>query len=240
MTQRRLVLTCEHGGNRVPAPYRQLFATRAAQAALDSHRGYDLGALALARRLSRQLATELLYSTVTRLLVEPNKTIGHAAVFSDFSALLSDAERQQVLARYYHPHRERVTARIDQLAAIGADVVHVAVHSFTPRLRGETRRADIALLYDPRRPAEREFCAAWAHCMRQLDPGLCYRKNYPYRGRDDGFTTWLRGRHPDPRYLGIELEVNQRLLVGARQELPRVVSVVGRSLAGLLGRRPQT
>ena len=32
-----LVITCEHGGNRIPAPYRDLF--HAHQALLDSHRG---------------------------------------------------------------------------------------------------------------------------------------------------------------------------------------------------------
>lgn len=39
----RLVITCEHGGNRIPVPYDDPFRTR--QAALDSHRGFDPGAL---------------------------------------------------------------------------------------------------------------------------------------------------------------------------------------------------
>jgi predicted N-formylglutamate amidohydrolase len=41
------IITCEHGGNRVPAPYRPLF--RGQQALLDSHRGYDPGSLVMAR-----------------------------------------------------------------------------------------------------------------------------------------------------------------------------------------------
>jgi hypothetical protein len=32
------------------------------------------------------------------------------------------------------------------------------VHSFTPVLGGEIRKADIGLLFDSRRPAERAFC----------------------------------------------------------------------------------
>jgi len=39
----RLVLTCEHGGNRVPAAYRALF--EGAEALLATHAGYDIGAL---------------------------------------------------------------------------------------------------------------------------------------------------------------------------------------------------
>jgi len=33
------IITCEHGSNRIPAPYRRLFRGQAAL--LDSHRGYD-------------------------------------------------------------------------------------------------------------------------------------------------------------------------------------------------------
>ena len=50
MTERGAVtdsflFTCEHGGNRIPAPYRRLF--RGQRALLDSHRGYDPGALVM-------------------------------------------------------------------------------------------------------------------------------------------------------------------------------------------------
>jgi hypothetical protein len=34
--------------------------------------------------------------------------------------------------------------------------------------------------------------------------------NYPYRGTADGLPTTLRRAHPDARYAGIEIEVNQR------------------------------
>ena len=43
-----LVITCEHGGNRIPAPYRTCFA--AVRRLPDSHRGYDPGALAWQER----------------------------------------------------------------------------------------------------------------------------------------------------------------------------------------------
>ena len=45
-----LILSCEHGGNRIPAPYRDLF--HAHQALLDSHRGYDPGSLVMAKALA--------------------------------------------------------------------------------------------------------------------------------------------------------------------------------------------
>ena len=41
LTVDTFIVTCEHGGNRIPAPYRPLF--RGQKALLDSHRGYDPG-----------------------------------------------------------------------------------------------------------------------------------------------------------------------------------------------------
>ena len=46
MSPVRIVLTCEHGGNRIPAAYAAYF--QSAGAVLDSHRGFDAGALAVA------------------------------------------------------------------------------------------------------------------------------------------------------------------------------------------------
>ena len=37
------------------------------------------------------------------------------------------------------------------------------------------------------------------------------RFNYPYKGTSDGLTTTLRKKF-GPRYVGIEIEINQKLL----------------------------
>src|SRR5689334_17093692 len=70
-----ILITCEHGGNRIPPKYRALF--RNARALLDSHRGYDAGALAMARDLAAALQAPLISSTVSRLLVDLNRSVGH-------------------------------------------------------------------------------------------------------------------------------------------------------------------
>src|SRR5258708_4265355 len=74
------LITCEHGGNRIPAPYRALF--RGSRALLDTHRGYDAGALVMARELARAFKAPLVSSTVSRLLVDLNRSVGHPQLFS--------------------------------------------------------------------------------------------------------------------------------------------------------------
>lgn len=41
------------------------------------------------------------------------------------------------------------------------------------------------------------------------------RRNYPYAGKGDGLTMALRDRFPQHAYLGIELEINQKIVLAA-------------------------
>jgi predicted N-formylglutamate amidohydrolase len=201
------LITCEHGGCRVPQRYAARFRGR--QRVLSSHRGYDAGSLELAQRMASQLSAPLFASTFTRLLVEVNRSLGHPRLFSEFTQELAEAEKQQLVRQYYSPHRQRILAWLRR-ATRKASVIHVSVHSFAPILRGALRRADVGLLYDPRRSYESQFCRQWQRRLAQRDSSLRVRRNYPYLGKSDGLTTTLRKQFADECYLGIELEINQR------------------------------
>jgi len=209
-----LLLTCEHGGRRIPAEYRTLF--RGAEKVLASHRGWDPGALPLARIVAKRLRLPLLDVEWSRLLVEANRAPTNRRIWSSYTAGLPRSERLQILDKYWWPHRREVEERVAALSARGRRVLHVAVHSFTPVLDGQVRDADIGLLYDPRRPAERAIARRWKAILEELDPSLRVRFNYPYHGAADGLPTWLRKRFPDARYAGYEFELNQAVLSGAR------------------------
>jgi predicted N-formylglutamate amidohydrolase len=206
-----LVLTCEHAGNRIPREYAPLF--RGADDVLASHRGWDPGALKLARTFARRLRRPLHAVTWSRLFVEANRAPHNPKIWSRFTKALPKAERARILERFWRPHRTEVEETVGAAARNGR-VVHVAVHSFTPELDGEVRNAEIGLLYDSRRKREAALCRRWAEILQRLDPSLRVRLNYPYSGMSDGLTTWLRKRHAETRYLGVEIEINQAL-VGA-------------------------
>jgi predicted N-formylglutamate amidohydrolase len=211
----RLVLSCEHGGHRVPRRYADLFA--GCTQVLASHRGWDPGALWLARRLARAFDAPLHATRVTRLLVDTNRSMHHPRLFSVYSASLAAAERAAVIERHYRAHRDPLERRLRRMTSSGAPVLHLAVHSFTPRWQGRIRRCDVGLLYDPQRGAERRLCRRWQLLLRER--GLRVRRNYPYRGVSDGLTSQLRRRLPARSYLGVELELNQRWIAqpGARR-----------------------
>jgi predicted N-formylglutamate amidohydrolase len=204
-----LVLTCEHAGNRIPREYTELFA--GGKRLLASHRGWDPGALRLARLLARRLQRPLLVTEWSRLLVESNRSPTNRRIWSRFTEVLPREERQVILDRYWSPHRRAVEASVAGAIGRGEKVVHVAVHTFTPVMDGEVRNADVGFLYDSKRERERGFARLWGRLLHDHAPELRVRYNYPYLGSADGLPTWLRLRHPGTRYIGYELEVNQAL-----------------------------
>ena len=68
-------------------------------------------------------------------------------------------------------------------------------------------------------------------------PALKVRRNYPYTGKSDGFTAYLRRRFPPAAYLGIELEINQKhVLAGERRWRAlrsQVIEALIRATAGM-------
>ena len=224
-----LVLSCEHGGNQVPPRWRQLF--RDARAALDGHRGWDPGALELARYLAERLDAPLLASSVTRLLVEPNRSLGHPRLFSELTRALPQGERELLVRRYWRPHRERVERAVRDTLGRAGSVLHLGVHTFTPVLDGAVREVAVGVLYDPAREGERAFCRRWLDALREALPDLRCRANAPYRGTSDGLTTYLRTILPRG-YMGVELEVRQDLL--ASPHARRVSEAVARTLERLV------
>lgn len=232
MTSKVLVITCEHGGHEVPAAYAPLFVGH--EALLQTHRGWDPGALELARQMAQAFDAPLFAATTTRLLIDLNRSMGHRQLHSEATRSLALATRRDIAALHYRPHRDEVESEVARLIAAGRRVVHVASHSFTPELNGVVRRADVAWLYDPRRAGETALAAQWQSALRQRRPELKLRRNYPYEGKGDGLTSLLRKRHAPEQYVGIELEVNQRFVMEGGQAWTALRADIIEALADLL------
>jgi predicted N-formylglutamate amidohydrolase len=211
-----IVITCEHGGNRIPPEYARCF--RGWRRILDSHRGYDAGALVMARQLAGALDAPLASATVSRLLIDLNRSLNNRDVWSQATRTLPADVQQRIIRRYYAPYRQRVAALVSGAIQAGRRVVHISSHSFTPSLDGHVRTADVGLLYDPRRAGETVLAGAWKSAFTTAAPELRVRRNYPYEGKNDGITSSFRRRFDANRYVGIEIEINQAQVMGeARQ-----------------------
>lgn len=210
----KIVLTCEHAGNQIPKKYSPLFKNDLE--ILNTHKGFDPGAYDLFQHLSGLSDFKFAHHT-SRLLVEVNRSIGHPNLFSEFSKKLKATERQEILDNYYFPYRNSVEEIISKNIEKGERLLHLSIHSFTPVFNGETRKADIGLLYDPSRELEKDFCKKLQHQLLILSSQLNVRFNYPYLGKADGFTTYLRKKFPE-NYAGIEIEINQKFVENSKME----------------------
>ena len=208
MSEPAFVFSCEHGGNRIPPRYRSYFLGCEAQ--LESHRGFDKGAMRLAQRFAAAFVAPLIANTISRLLVDANRSLHHRSLHADVLKSAPPEVLLQIREEHYLPYREAVTDAIDRRLEKGASVLHISVHSFAPVVNGVIRRADAGLLYDPSRQGERSIATRWQAGLAEALSGLTIRRNYPYQGRADGLTTALRRRYSDAEYAGIELEVNQK------------------------------
>src|SRR3990167_6667441 len=92
-----ILLTCEHAVNHVPTAYRELFAKQ--HPLLASHRGIDLGALAIAESLAQALKVKLICATTSRLLIDCNRSLTHPHCFSEVTKHLPETIKQQKIGR---------------------------------------------------------------------------------------------------------------------------------------------
>lgn len=232
---RELVITCEHAGNEVPPEYRHVF--RLGPEVLNTHRGYDIGALELTNTISKTLDTKAYLHKVSRLIIDLNRSLHNPSAFSEYMDDVSHETRRSIIEEYYLPHRQKVQRLITGLISKGKPVLHLSVHTFTPQLKEVVRKADIGFLYDPRRTSEKKFCWEWRRQLQKQMPELKYRMNYPYRGTMDGFTTYLRKKFSEDAYMSFEVEVNQKFAEsGDRQKWRTIQKEIASSLKEVINK----
>jgi len=218
MTKVKFILTCEHGGNEIPDEYKYVF--NKVPDLLQTHRGYDIGALQLFEQMVAARADSSFFSITSRLLVELNRSRNHKSLFSQYTKPLQKIVKRHILNKYYTPYRNIVYAEIYKYVNMGFRVVHISVHSFTPVLDGQVREVDIGLLFDPKKKSEKMYCMQWKKELKALSTAYVVKFNKPYLGKSDGFTTFLRKEFDGSLYSGIELEVNQKFFLENKRQWP--------------------
>lgn len=229
----QILLTCEHAGRRLPPPMRAGVEERRV---LSSHRGWDIGAWELTRELARQLRAAAIGGRWSRLVVDVNRRVDDPTLIVrrvdgmelSWNADLDLAEVERRIFAYHAPYHEEVDRRILRHTVRGIRPLLLAVHSFTPVLRGRRREFDVGVLY------ERHPGLAHALGRRLREAGLTVRYNRPYSGMAG--MMYAADRHGTHHGLPcLELEVNQGLF-GKPSVHVRLGRVVAAALDDLPGR----
>jgi len=183
--------------------------------------------------LAAHFAAPMVFATVTRLLIDLNRSLDHPEFFSQWSSGLPGAERGRLIDEHWRPDRSSVTGLLDALVADGQRVLHAGVHSCADVLGGRRRELEVGLLLDPASPSEVEVAERWRAGIATIEPSARCRFNESYLGTDDGLTTTLRRRLGPAAYAGIELELRQGLIERAAGRR-RWAAIVGEALAPIV------
>jgi len=225
----KCIVTCEHASNRVPRHFGNLFHGK--EKILSSHQAYDPGAAGLARRIAKQFQSSVHLGAVTRLLIDLNRSPSNRkTLYTKYSRELQQSDLELLYCKYYLPYRELVEREVGRFVAGGKPVLHISVHSFSPVKGGKVRKADVGLLYDPVRRNEKAICCHLVALLQEEMESLRVRRNYPYLGKTDGFTSFLRKKYSEKQYAGIEIELNLTIFSLENKKKKKVEEVL---LAGI-------
>jgi predicted N-formylglutamate amidohydrolase len=176
----RWVLTCDHASNRVPEEIGTLGLPDADMA---RHIAYDVGAAGVTRGLAARLNAPAVLSTFSRLVIDPNRGEDDPTLLMrlyDGSIIPANRhvdahERERRLALYHRPYHN---ALAETLAATPHAAI-VAIHSFTPQLKGRAPRPwHITLLFAD---ADDRLSVPLLAGLSE-EPDLCVGVNEPYHG----------------------------------------------------------
>jgi len=221
----KCIISCEHASNRVPSRFAHVFKGK--EKVLASHQAYDHGAVKLARGLAKQFRAPVHPGSISRLLIDLNRSpLNRKSLYTPYSRKLEQSDRELLLKKYYEPYRKKVEGAVDVIIAKGTPVLHISIHSFAPVKSGKVRKADIGLLYDPGRKCEKEISGLLAELLQESAASLRVRKNYPYLGKTDGFTSYLRRKYPAKLYAGLEIEINQDLFASTGNKYRQMTRIL--------------
>ncbi|MEZ5756005.1 MAG: N-formylglutamate amidohydrolase [Paracoccaceae bacterium] len=182
----RWLITCDHATNRVP-DWVSGGDLGIGPADMGRHIAYDIGAAGVAEALGEGLDSPVILSDFSRLVIDPNRGEDDPTlVMKLYDGTIIPANRhigeagvEERLSRLYRPYH----AALARLAARRPDVVIVAVHSFTPCLKGRAPRPwHVGVLHS-------HLDGRLSHALIEVLRGeadLCVGDNEPYSGHLPG------------------------------------------------------
>ncbi|MBT9386416.1 N-formylglutamate amidohydrolase [Pseudooceanicola sp. CBS1P-1] len=216
-TQRkgRWLITCDHAANTVP-DFVAGGSLGLPESDMQRHIAYDPGAAGVARALGTLLDSPVIESNFSRLVIDPNRGEDDPTLLMKlYDGTIIPANRhagpEEREARLNACHRP-YHAEIARLAARRDDTVYLAIHSFTPQLRGRPKRPwHVGVLF-----AEDERLSAPLIDRLRAEPDLCIGANEPYGGHLPGDAV---DRHAiAPGRLNTLIELRNDLIASAEQQ----------------------
>ncbi len=202
-------LTADHAGRTIPAALGDLGVSAGER---ERHIAWDIGIAGVTEALSARLDATAVLQTFSRLVIDCNRDPSWATAMPEISehtaipgnvGLSADARAARVAA-IFTPYHDRIRSLLD--ARAGRRTMLVAMHSFTPSFKGESRSMHVGMLYnkDPR-------LALILLDLLRCEGDLIVGDNTPYAITED--SDYSVPTHGEKRGLAhVEVEIRQDLI----------------------------
>lgn len=209
-----LFLIADHAGRAIP---RQLGRLGLSERELARHIAWDIGVAGVTGHLAAALDATAVLQTYSRLVIDCNRDPSAPSSIPEISELtripgnigLSPADRAARAAAVFTPYHARITALLDARAAAGRRTVLVAMHSFTPVFKGESRAMQVGVLYN-----HDARLASILLALLRAEGDLVVGDNAPYAITDT--SDYGVPVHGERRGLPhVEIEIRQDVIAGA-------------------------
>jgi predicted N-formylglutamate amidohydrolase len=210
--QSNFVIVVDHASRRIPARLGDLGLPAPE---LQRHIAWDIGALAVARRVAAELGAVLVAQNYSRLVIDCNRDPGVASSIPTVGESIAipgnvGLSEQQIAARrseIFDPYHDHIRALLDGRLAGDRRTILVAQHSMTNIFRGVRREMHAAILYN----RDRRFAGLVLDMLRR-EASMHFADNEPYFVSDA--TDYTIPRHGEARSLPhVEIEIRQDLLL---------------------------
>jgi predicted N-formylglutamate amidohydrolase len=205
------VIVVDHASARIP---RRLSNLGVPAAELERHIAWDIGSLALARRVAAELDAPLVAQNYSRLVIDCNRdpcVDTSVPKLSEWTAIpgnidLGADELAARRAEIFDPYHAHIGALLDERKAAGRFTILVAQHTMTDVYKGARRAMHGAVLYN----RDRRFAGLVLDMLRR-EPGLNFADNEPYFVSDEN--DYTIPHHGEARNLPhVEIEIRQDLV----------------------------
>jgi predicted N-formylglutamate amidohydrolase len=203
----RILLLCDHATNIVPEDVAGGDLGLPPQE-MARHIAWDIGVAGVTETLSGLLDAAALLTRFSRLVIDPNRGEDDPTLVMRLydgtlvpaNRAVGPAEIERRLEAFHRPYHRAVAAAIERLAAAGRAPALVAIHSFTPRLKGRPPRPwQVGILW------HRDGRIALPLIARLRAEGFCVGDNEPYSGELEGDTMSRHGTRNGLPHVLIEL-----------------------------------
>lgn len=233
-----IVLLCDHASNHIPPEYDNLGIDADL---LGDHIAWDIGAAAVALKMSALVGATAVLARFSRLLIDTNRHEDAETlipIVSDDNAIPGNTspgdvgqggdERQIRLARFYRPFHAACRMSVMRAVDNHPQPLVLGIHSFTPQLNGGPARPwDVSVMWND----DDRLAMAMANAFAA--EGLVVGHNEPYSGSE-----WMHSvtEHARPHGLpNVQIEIRQDLVTKPEDEALwalRLTAAVGGARAG--------